>query len=240
VTPLRGPYRSWLLARVALANIALIFLTFLVSAATDEGHLSLSVRVGRVLPLVPIASALAVKLTLAGAKNRGELLALEALGASPRAIALTCVAASLAAPIVASLAMLFAQVDVNGFFPAPPSAPVVLVQGATFASNDLGVVVDDRGALAPLAAAIPVAAKVALPRHARGAAAAATLLASLALALAFGRERRGLSHAVTGAAVAGALVAFQLAAARLVPAFAPLVPLMALLSVEARAYHRAR
>ncbi len=237
---LRGPYRSWLVARVVFANIALISLVFLVSAATDEGNLTLAVRVGRVLPLVPIASAIAVKAVLTGVKSRGEITALGALGASPREIALGCAFAALVAPVLAALAIVTARVDVDGFYPAPPAAPVVApAAGGGFVSGDLGITIDDAGEPHVLTSPAPTSPPSALPLHARAGAALTTLVASLALALAFAREKsRLVLHVPAVAALVLALVAFQLAAAKLLPAFAAAVPMLGLLAIEVRAYLR--
>lgn len=238
---LRGPYRSWLVARVVFANIALISLVFLVSAATDEGNLTLAVRVGRVLPLVPIASAIAVKVVLAGVKSRGEITALGALGASPREIALACAFAALVAPVLAALAIVTARVDVDGFYPAPPAAPVVApaAAGGGFVSGDLGITIDDAGEPHALTSPAPTSPPSALPLHAPAAAALTTLVASLALALAFAREKsRLVLHVPAVVALVLALVAFQLAAAKLLPAFAAAVPMLGLLAIEVRAYLR--
>lgn len=237
----RGPYRVWLGTRVALANVAILLLALAISAATDEGGVPLASRIGRVLPLVPLASALAVKAVLASAKTRGEIGALAALGTSPHTVATTGVLAALVAPLVAALALLSGRAPVEGFFPAPPAAPRVLVAERGFVSHDLAIAIDERGELSPLAGAAAPPGADPLPRNARGGAAAAVLVGSLALGLALARERsKSVHHAPAVLLLVAALLAFQLAAARLVSAFAPLAPMLALLLVELRAYRRER
>lgn len=240
---LRGPYRRWLVARVLLAETVVLALVFAISAATDEGNVTFFVRLGRVIPLVPLAAAVAVYAVMAGVRKRGEARALESLGVSPRTLSLVCVLAASVLPGLAALSLGSGNVDVRGYFPPPPAAPEIRVVESGFVSADLGVAVTTEGVLSAYvepANTLHAPPRANLPTHARAAAGLTTLLVGVALSLTSARARRRLVDLVPPLACAAAvLVSFQLAAAGLGSAFLATVPAMALLALELRAYRRA-
>ena len=68
----------------ALALGALLFaIACLLTGATDEGSVHWATRAARTLPVVPLCGAAVTWLALRRARRRGELLALESIGASP-------------------------------------------------------------------------------------------------------------------------------------------------------------
>ncbi|MDP9150349.1 MAG: hypothetical protein M3O36_10470, partial [Myxococcota bacterium] len=70
---------SWdarLFARSAVAAALAFLVTWLVTAATDEGGVSWAERAGRAAPLAPVCAAAGVWLVLAPVRSRGEALAL--------------------------------------------------------------------------------------------------------------------------------------------------------------------
>ena len=70
-------------ARALGATLIGIVVVWLVTAASDEGQLTVGVRAGRTLPLAPLCSAIGAALALGTARVRDETRALEALGRSP-------------------------------------------------------------------------------------------------------------------------------------------------------------
>jgi hypothetical protein len=230
------------------ALLALI-VVWLVTAASDEGQLTVGARAGRTLPLAPLCSAVGVALALGTARVRQESRAFEALGRSPaetgRAAAL---GAALPSIVIAITIALVQSIDVGAFYPRA-------VRGDTFEpssdggfmSTTLGVRIDREGNTSPLessgAANAPNDSE--LPSGARTSAALATGLAGLSLTLITARaalrrslldERRrrrmrayafaeGIACAVT------MLIAFQAAAARIAPAFLAIIPPAALLAI---------
>ena len=239
--------------RALVATLIGIAVVWLVTAASDEGQLTVGVRAGRTLPLAPLCSAIGAALALGTARVRDETRALEALGRSPgqtaRAAALGAALPSLLVGLAIGATSL---VDVSGFYPRAPRGDTFVYADGAFTSPTLGVRVTEDGEPHPTEAA-PPAADEALPRHARGAAAIATAVAGLALALVVaravlrvsllhrgGRRRRRVVAAAQGFTCAlFTLVAFQAAAARVAPASLAMLPPALLLSVALLGY-RAR
>lgn len=224
----------------------MLAIAFAVSVASDEGGLTLFVRLGRIVPLVPLTSAVAAYAVMAGVRARGEATALGSLGVSPREISLVAAFAALVLPTLAAAALASGRVDVEGFFPPPPVAPELRVEDARFVSDDLAVSVAVDGTLAAYApraagAALGRAAEPSkirgLPGHARSAAGLTTFLVGAALALAFSRKKKAFGELVPAIACAAAvLVGFQLAAAGRFSAFGASAPALGLLAYEVRAY----
>jgi hypothetical protein len=228
---------------VVMAEIAVFALAFAVSVATDEGGLTLAVRLGRVAPLVPLVAAVAAYAVMSGVRSRGEERALGALGVPPRSLALACALGAWMAPALTAMAITFGHVDVEGFYPPPPSAPEIHDSDGRFVSDDLGAAIADDGAITAYVAKEPHerrTVRLGLPTHARLAAGLTTFLVGVALSLAFAREKKALLDLVPALVCAAAvIVSFQLAAAGRTSAFASLVPALALLAFELRAYLRA-
>jgi len=169
--------------RALVATLIGIVVVWLVTAASDEGQLTVGVRAGRTLPLAPLCSAIGAALALGTARVRDETRALEALGRSPgqtaRSAALGAALPSLLIGIAIGLTSI---IDVSGFYPRAPRSDTFVYEGGAFTSPTLGVRVADDGeprAIEGRAAS----ADDGLPAHARGAAAVATAIAGLALSL---------------------------------------------------------
>src|ERR1700722_19834927 len=79
------------LARAALAATLALGLSWLVTAATDEGSVAWGERAGRTLPLAPLCAAVGAWVALAPVMARGETVALGALGRSRAQIAAAAV-----------------------------------------------------------------------------------------------------------------------------------------------------
>jgi hypothetical protein len=222
-----------------------LVVVWLVTAASDEGHLTAYARVGRTLPLAPLCSAVGVALALGTARVQQESRALEALGRSPletgRAAAL---GAALPSVVIAAVILSIPSVDVGAFYPRPARGDTFVFTGSAFESPTLGVRVDADGDVQPLegGTASPDAE---LPCGARVAASVATALAGLSLALVTAqaalrtslldeRARRRMRAVAFGEGCACAIlmvVAFQAAAARMAPAALAVLPPAALLAL---------
>ncbi len=233
----------------ALLGIAVVWL---VTAASDEGHLTIGVRAGRTLPVAPLCSAVGAALALGTTRVREEVRALEALGRSPAETARTAaLGAALPSILVAIAIASSAAIDVSGFYPRPPRGETFVFADGVFTSPSLGVSIDAEGAPKPLATASAGATSdEGLPAGARVAASLATGSAGIALALVAARStlrtsmldrrqrrrRRAVALAEVLTCVLVTLVAFQAAAARLAPAALATVPPIALLAVALWAY----
>jgi hypothetical protein len=227
----------------ALLGLAVVWL---VTAASDEGQLTVGARAGRTLPLAPLCSAVGAALALGAARVRLESRAFEALGRSPaetgRAAAL---GAALPSVVIAIAILAVPSVDVGAFYPRAARGDTFLYAGdGVFVSPSLGVRIDADGETHPIDVPAPLPDD-GLPRGARLAAATATGTAGISLALLAARaslrrslldrraRRRMRVLAVTealGCAVL-TLIAFQAAAARVAPAALAVVPPLALLAV---------
>lgn len=242
------PWDIRAMLRALGAAVLGLVVVWLVTAASDEGQLTAGARAGRTLPVAPLCSAVGAALALGTARVRQEVRAFEALGRSPavtgRAAAL---GAALPSVLVALAILAIPSVDVAAFYPrAAVGDTFVADEDGSFVSPTLGVRVEPDGVTQPLDdEARALAPDDGLPRGARLAAAAATGLAGLALALVAARAalRRSLvgararrRHRVVafGEALGCALltlVAFQAAGARSAPAALAMLPPLALLAV---------
>ena len=215
-----------------------LVVVWLVTAASDEGQLTVGARAGRTLPLAPLCSAVGAALALGTGRVREEVRALEALGRSPaesaRAAAL---GAALPSIVIAIAIAAVSQVDVAAFYPRVPRGDTFVFRNGAFESTSLGVRIDREGETYRLED--PTAGTDDdLPRGARISAAAATGIAGLALALVAAgavlrrslqdqKQRRRFRAWTAAQGVACALltlVAFQAAAVRAAPAVLAIVP----------------
>lgn len=245
-------------ARAGLVAILALALSWLLTAATDEGGVAWGERVGRTLPLTPLCSAIGVWATIAPVKARGEARALEALGRTKAQVAAPAVAAGACIALVAALSLgLLPSVSVAGFYPTAPHSTAWHWDGTAFIDPVRRLRVGDDGTPVRLSAAESRAPRGQIPGG-RTAAALATAMTGIALALLLadallatnglpsGAERasdgryrwlRSASTsaiAATGTCAATALVLFQAAAARKVPALVGDLPPLALLLLAAR------
>lgn len=253
VTVTRWDWRS--AARALGATVLALIVVVLITAATDEGQISVAARIARTLPLAPLCTAVGAALALGTSRARSEVRALEALGRSPAESARYAAMGAAVPSIVMAIAIAVAgSVDVGGFYPRAPRGesfvrepPSAGNQGA-FVSSGLGVRVSDDGDARPLddkSMNLDVGDE-GLPRAARGSAATTTALAGIALALVASRAvvRPSLSDrrtrrrlriraaiGVLGCALF-TLVAFQAAAAHMAPAMLAVVPPVILLVLE--------
>jgi hypothetical protein len=239
--------------RALVATLIGIAVVWLVTAASDEGQLTVSVRAGRTLPLAPLCSAIGAALALGTARVRDETRALEALGRSPGQTARAAALGAALPSLLVGLAIgLTSVVDVSGFYPRAPRGDAFVYSDGAFTSLTLGVRVTDDGEPQPIPGR-SASSDDELPRHARGAAAFATAMAGIALALVAaravlrvsllhrrGRRRRRAAAAIQVFACALlTLVAFQAAGARIAPASLAMLPPAVLLGVALLGY-RAR
>ena len=235
----------------AVAGLALA-LAWLVTAATDEGGVPWGERAGRTLPLTPICAAIGAWGALAPVRARGEARALEALGRNRSQIAAAAVAGGAAVALVASIAVgVVRTVDVAGFYPTAVRTSAWQWQNRAFVNRTLGLQVDVQGTLERTGPSTESAPLVTIPPAGRAAAALATGVAGIALPmllahLLLGRRASapsgGKAHRsshpagrlpaalASAAAVAGSVMLFQAAAARLVPALFAALPPVALLA----------
>lgn len=243
------PWDTRALFRALGGALLALLVVWLVTAASDEGQLTVGARAGRTLPLAPLCSAVGVALALGTTRVRLEARAFEALGRSPaetgRAAAF---GAALPSVVIAIAIAAVPSVDVGAFYPRAARGDVFEVSPeGGFTSPTLGVRIDRDGQTTPLEAAATSGAPndSGLPSGARISAAIATGLAGLSLTLITARAalRRSLLDArrrrrmrayafAEGLACAiTMLIAFQAAAARVAPAFIAMIPPATLLAV---------
>ncbi len=236
------------LGRAVGAAAAALVLTWLVTAATDEGGVPWGERVGRTLPLAPLCAALGASAALAPVRWRREGEALAALGRSRVEVAAGAVAGGALVALAAALAIgLVGRVDVSGFYPTATHASAWRWDGAAFVDGARGLRVAADGVphVAPVEAGLLATG---LPPHARAAAAATTALAGLALPLLLAHallsrapedrfdRRDGLVALAAVLSIAGSVILFQAAAARQLPALSAAGPALALLALAAQRY----
>lgn len=231
-------------ARALFAALLAVLVAWLVTAASDEGQLTMGVRAGRILPLVPLCSAAGVALAVGTSRARSETRTLETLGRAPfRSTWAAVVGAAAPSFATAVVVALVATVDVSAFYPQPPLGDAFVFVDGAFEGASLGVRVPPEGDPRWLAATPPTPVDL-LPRGARRAAAGMVAAAGLALVLAVSRwatrsslvdrgtlrrrRRRRLVIAV-GLTTASTVVALQAAGARAIPASVSVLPSLALL-----------
>jgi hypothetical protein len=240
-------------ARALGATLIGIAVVWLVTAASDEGQLTVGVRAGRTLPLAPLCSAVGAALALGTARVRDETRALEALGRSPGQAALAAALGAALPSVLIGLAIGTSSViDVSGFYPRAPHGDTFVYAEGAFTSPTLGVRVAEDGEPRPIEGS-GLTVDAGLPRYARAAASTATAMAGVALALVAARavlrvsllhrrqrrRRRILAGVQVFVCVLLTLVAFQAAAARVAPASLAMLPPAALLGLALLGY-RAR
>lgn len=246
-----------MLVRAAAVAVLALGLAWLITAATDEGGLSWTERVGRLLPLTPGCAAVGVWVVLAPVRTRGEALALAALGRSRAQVTAAAVAGgALVALAGAATIGLAPGVDATAFFPRAAQESTWVWQDGSFIDRAQGLLVGASGAPLPLPAeTYPTATTI--PPCGRAAAAIATAIAGLALPLVLAhallashpnRSRRawGLGRGggdvaamlASGGAIAASIALFQAAAAGRVAALLGAVPPAALLAFAVQRYRR--
>ncbi|AKV02338.1 hypothetical protein AKJ09_09001 [Labilithrix luteola] len=227
------------------ATLVGIAVVWLVTAASDEGQLSVGVRAGRTLPLAPLCSAVGVALALGATRVRSETRALEALGRSPsQALVAPVVGAALPSFVFAALIAASSAVDISAFYPRAPRGDSFVYRDGAFESATLGVRVATSDGDARPIDGTSIAPDEGLPRGARSSASLSTALAGAALTLiaaravlhmsmldrATRRRRRALALVLVAVTSIATLVAFQAAAAHLLPSAVAAVPSALLLA----------
>lgn len=237
----------------ALAGTLLIAaVTWLVTAASDEGQLTMAIRTGRILPLVPLCSAVGVALAVGTARARSETRTLETLGRTPaRSTFAAILGAAFPSLIVALLIATPARIDVTAFYPRAPRGETFVFHDDAFESRTLGARVSSEGELQLLPTAT-VSDDALLPRGARTVSALVTLLSSVGLVLVFAhasmresytdprtvRSRRITAGVAATTSVIATILALQAAAARVLPTAVAVLPALLLLIFAATTHRR--
>ena len=228
----------------ALALGALLFaVACLVTGATDEGSVHWATRVARTLPVVPLCGAAVTWLALRRAQRRGEMLALESIGASPaRAAAFVVAGAALLACVAASCVLVIRGAE-DAFFPRAVARDDVVAMDAAFVDRARGVRIARDGVLTRQVPAISASGGEPAGSHARTASAAAVLaLLGIALPLLAARAARGRpgrSVALAAAMCVLCILSMQAAAVGRAPPVLACVPAAALLILAAVRYRSA-
>lgn len=229
----------------ALVGAALAFgLILLLSALTDEGGLSLAVRLGRAAPMTPVAAALGTGAALAPPRWRGELLALSTLGQRPTVTMLPAVLGATVVGALIALLLVTGGVDAHGFFPVAPKSLELTFDGVAFVEPQSGTRILPSGELAePItrAALAAVAPGSDLPRFGLLASGLSTLIATVGLAMVaavVGTWARPLRALALLTLMVLLLAAFQASASSRVSALVALVPAFALFSAALVGYRR--
>jgi hypothetical protein len=222
--------------RGAALACALSVLAVVVTASTDEGGVPLLERCARVLPILPVCSATATWLALAGTRRTSEVKALEALGRRPEASAGAAALGAALIGVAVSLVMAMSpRVNVSGFFPTLHANGPYTFDAGVFTNQSAGWSVSADGSV--LVSATTSAASFARTglAYARGSAALVVGLGSVAFALtaALGRVRLREAGLVLFGTTVLSVVAFQAAAAGRVPALVTPVPTTMLLAAVA-------
>ena len=141
------PLDRSLFGRAALAVATGLLVAAGVIVLTDEASSSLGMRVSRLAALGPAVSAVAVLGVTAHTRSRGELRALEALGAPPWRAARGAAWAGWAAAGLVLLLLALPQADPSSLFPVlPPLVPWEFDPGG-HAARAAGVVAFETGGL---------------------------------------------------------------------------------------------
>jgi hypothetical protein len=227
-----------------LLGLALIAL---ITAASDEGGLSWVERAGRALPLSPFCAALGVWGALGPVKARGEALALAALGRTSRQISAAAVAGVLLVCVASCVAIaVVPSVDVASFYPIASRPPSWQWRNGGFVDPAHGLRMRVDGTLVE-SSIRSTEQRVAIPPRGRIAAALATALAGVAMAMlaaralldgggSRGRRDRMVDGLGCALAALATVVLFQVAAARLAPALLAPLPALVLAAFAARRY----
>jgi hypothetical protein len=254
--PLWAGLTRWdlvVLGRGVIGTLLALALVALITAASDEGGLSWAQRAGRALPLSPFCAAIGVWGALGQVKARGEALALAALGRTSRQISAAAVSGALLVCLASCVAIATVKsVDVASFYPSAGRTPSWQWRDGGFADPVHGFLMTADGTLVDSRLRATEVVRVAVPPLGRVAAALATALAGVALALLSAcallesgalaggaRKPRGRLFDALACALAAVatVVLFQVAAARRAPALVAPVPALALAAFAARRYY---
>jgi hypothetical protein len=217
-----------------LLGLLLFAVACVITAVTDEGSVSFGARIVRTLPALPACGAAATLLLLRRAEGRGELLALATLGSSPARSASFTVAAAASLSVLGAILVTAHGPAADAFFPRPPSAAPIRMEGDAFVDDERGVRITQDGTMTHAPAT---------PRDERSASArkkalcAALVLLGFGIALSMGAARRLDIRAATATTLAVATCVFLLQAAatgHVSPALATVPPLLLLIGAAVR------
>ncbi|MBI2394011.1 MAG: hypothetical protein HYV09_30855 [Deltaproteobacteria bacterium] len=240
-----SPWDVRLAGRTAALSLVAAVVVFLVEAITDERGVAAAGTGGRsigVLPLMPVACAAAVLLSLAPLASSGELRAMAALGCSPWRARAPSIAVAVVLTVIAAVGLTRRPSDVSALFPPPVPAGDVRVEehptdGVVFVSarRKIRVRPTNEGELLERTGPPPIPDEGAMPdRKQVLGASLAIALAGVALSLwAAAPWRRGVIRTLLTLTAWGVseVLAFQAAGARTVPAWTTALPSCALLIV---------
>lgn len=214
-------------ARVTFLLAVILFaVACVITAATDEGAVGWTTRIERTLPVLPVCGGAAALIVLRRASARGEMLAFATLGSSPARACAYVVAAASGVSLIGALAIAAYGPAADTFFPRPPSASPIRIDGATFVDDERGVRITGAGDMSAASSDAVHRAPLARGRSAS----AAIVVAAFGVAFAVGAAR--LTSAALGAmlaATSSCVFLLQVAATGHVPALLACLPAVLLL-----------
>ena len=160
---------DWLVWRRCLGlSLLLSLLTAGVAAATDEAGSTLGTRLARLAAFLPAVVVIAQALVLAQSRERGEIGALAALGASPFRRVRGAILAGLCLGALAVLSLLSPWSDVSALFPVVGSATSFTVVGSGLEDPATGALYSPDGSICFGVASEPASSGLAAPSRAAG------------------------------------------------------------------------
>lgn len=230
-----------LFIRALLGAALALGLILLLSSLTDEGGLTLAVRLGRAAPMTPVAAALGTGAALAPPRWRGELLALSTLGQRPTITMLPAVLGATLVGAVIALLLVLGGVDAHGFFPVVPKSLELTFDGTAFVEPQSGTRILPTGEIVEPVARAALFVTTDLPRYGLFVAGLATLVATGGLAMVaavLGTWARPLRALLLGVMMVALLAGFQASASTRVSALLALGPAFALFAAALVGYRR--
>lgn len=139
------PHDSRLFWQTLGLAVVILGLVTGVVVMTDEVYSTAGMRVARLCAFSPLMAGVASASCLELARRRGELRALEALGASPWGAGWGALCAAWLFGVAMALTLLTPLVDVSSLFPEPPVSSGWLLQGDAFVEPARGIRVEADG-----------------------------------------------------------------------------------------------
>lgn len=191
---------DWLLFRRTLAvHLVAVVVTGAVVAATDEVTSTVAMRAARLCAFSPFIGVLAVLSVALHARSRGELRAVEALGASPGRASWGAALCALGLSVVALAVLASPWADASSLFPAVRSGAPWLFAADGRSASALGVVVHADGRIVLPAVVLSDTALVTAGLAAIPCLGPIALLSPLWSVAPMSRTARGASLGLTGA-----------------------------------------
>lgn len=235
-----GPWDRLYARRALVFALLAAIVALLLTAATDEGDVSLGLRVARTWPVLPVCAAVGTWAALASRRAQGERMALEALGQSPQRNAAGPLMVGIALSVLAGLLLgACERIDLQGYYPPAPSATSwdFITDGDDFVDPARGLRVKQDGSTIMQA---PSGANPAKRAGARLTAAGVTAAAGIALTLlaACVRSSKVRAGAVVLCAVLPTLVLFHAASTSSTARWLGIVPALLLLAYAGARFSR--